>query len=222
VVHPYGFIFDLDGTLVDSLQDITNALNAALHALHRAPADASMVRSWVGDGMQTLCRRAVPDDSPATVAALVQATSEHYRQHCADHTRPYPKVLKMLDLLRARHAPMGVLSNKPHGFTVQLVKALGLDGYFAEVRGSTSEEDRKPSPQNASAIAVALGVAPEQIFLVGDSPMDVETARQAGMVAVAVTWGFRDRAELEACHPDFFIDDPQEIPDLPEKAPKGS
>jgi phosphoglycolate phosphatase len=211
------FIFDLDGTLIDSLQDITSALNTALEELHRAPADAATVRSWIGDGLFTLCRRAVGEGDPALVATLVKSSGKHYVAHCVEQTRPYPKVLKMLDLLRARNAPMAVLSNKPHAVTVQIVRALGMDDYFADVRGCTVEEDKKPSPKNAIAIATALSVDPRCVFLVGDSPMDVQTARNAGMIAVAVTWGFRDRPELEAAHPDFFVDDPGEIPDLPEK-----
>jgi phosphoglycolate phosphatase len=213
----HAFIFDLDGTLIDSLQDITNALNAALEELHRAPADAAMVRSWIGDGLLTLCRRAVGEDDPALVATLVQLSGKRYQAHCVEQTMPYPKVLKMLDLLRARNAPMAVLSNKPHAVTVQIVRALGMDGYFADVRGCAVEEDKKPSPKNALAIASALSVDPQRVFMVGDSPMDVKTARHAGMTAVAVTWGFRDRSELEAARPDFFVDDPTEIPDLPEK-----
>ena len=211
------FIFDLDGTLIDSLRDTTNALNVALNQLHRASADVSMVRSWIGDGLLMLCRRAAGEDDPAVIATLAQLTSRQYQSHCVDHTRPYPKVLKMLDLLRARHMPMAVLSNKPHGVTVQIVRALGMDGYFAEVRGCAAEEDKKPSPKSAIAIASTLGVDPRRVFMVGDSPMDVETARNAGMIAVAVTWGFRDRPELKAVRPDFLVDDPDEIPDLAEK-----
>jgi phosphoglycolate phosphatase len=211
------FIFDLDGTLVDSLQDITDALNAALNALHLTPAEPGMVRSWVGDGLLTLCRRAAKNDDPKMVAALVQTTSAHYQLHCAMHTRPYPKVLKMLDLLRDRNTPMGILSNKPHAFTVQLVKELGIDGYFAQIRGYQNEQDKKPSPRNAIAIAEALGVQPARVLMVGDSPMDVQTAHNAGMIAVAVTWGFRDRPELEASLPDFFVEDPGEIPNLAQK-----
>ena len=216
----HAFIFDLDGTLVDSLQDITNALNAALTGIHRAPAEASKVRSWIGSGLLTLCRRAVNEDDPTTIAKLVQLTAESYAAHSTDHTRLYPKLLKILDLLHDRRTPMALLSNKPHALTVQLVKGLAIDRYFAEVRGCTEEQDKKPSPKNALAIAELLGVEPRRVFFIGDSPLDVETARNAGMIAVAVTWGFNDRPELEAAHPDFFVDDPDLIPDLPKRASK--
>ncbi|HVP12208.1 MAG TPA: HAD family hydrolase, partial [Phycisphaerae bacterium] len=168
----------------------------------------------------TLCRRAAGKTDSATIETLVQMTSWHYQAHCADHTRPYPKVLKMLDLLRARQTPMGLLSNKPHPSTLRLVKLLGIDGYFADVRGCADERDRKPSPKNALEIAATLDVEPSRVYLVGDSPMDVETARNAGMIAVAVTWGYRARPQLEASHPDFVVDDPGKIPDLVKKPSK--
>lgn len=213
----YAFIFDLDGTLVDSLRDISKAVNAALKQLGRRPAAIEQVRSWIGDGLPTLCRRAIPDADGALLAEALDLTRKHYQAHCADHARLYPKVLQMLDLLRGRHVPLAVLSNKPHSLTTQVVDALGLRPYFAQVRGCQRDEDKKPSPAAALEIAQSLGVRPEAVLNVGDSPVDVETARHARMIAVAVSWGYRDRGELLAARPDFLVNDPPELAQLPSR-----
>lgn len=211
VQPPVSFIFDLDGTLVDSLQDITDALNAALRDLNRAPASADQVRSWVGDGLTMLCRRALGGTSDPDLPRLVERASEQYQAHCVVHTRPYPNILKMLELLIAQGSPLAVLSNKPHAMTVEVIRVLKMDRYFVEVRGATSDEDRKPSPLAALELARRLERKPGDVFLVGDSLVDIETARRAGMKSVAVTWGFQGREFLAAERPDFLIDDPMKI-----------
>ncbi len=211
------FIFDLDGTLVDSLQDIADALNVALAHLQQPPASRQQVRSWVGDGLPALCARAAPDADPQALESLVQLTKEHYRLHCTDHTRLYPKVLRMLNLLKVRQTPIGLLSNKPHLLTVQVVRQLRLGHYFRDVRGCADQEERKPSPTLALQIARELEIEPRAVMVVGDSVVDIGTARNAGMISVAVTWGFRSKAELAAAKPDFMVHDPLEIPGLPQK-----
>ena len=209
------FIFDLDGTLIDSLEDIAGALNAALAALARAPAPVEQVGRWVGDGVTVLCQRALPDGDPSTLSRLAQMMRAAYQAHYLDHTRPYPNILPMLKLLIARGSPCAVLSNKPHDMSVQIVERLGLRGYFEDVRGCTHDEERKPSPAAALELARRLGVVPASIFFVGDSPVDILTARNAGMIAVSVTWGLRPKEELQAAGPDFVVDDPLQLPDLP-------
>ncbi|MFH1419871.1 MAG: HAD family hydrolase [Planctomycetota bacterium] len=213
----HAFIFDLDGTLVDSLFDITHALNHALMKIGESTVRSRDVRSWIGDGLPTLCRRAVPKADKKTVRVLVREAVSHYTAHCAANTRPYPNVLQMLELLRATHTAAAVLSNKPHDLTLRLVSELNMGKYFSDIRGCTSEEDKKPSPHSALRFADALGVRPADVFLVGDSSVDIETARNADMIAVAVTWGFTDRSALLAAGPDFLLDDPAEIPQLPRK-----
>jgi phosphoglycolate phosphatase len=216
VKHDHAFIFDLDGTLVDSLRDIADALNDALAELNQPRASLDEVRRWIGDGLTTLCRRASPTMDPDALHRLVELARTHYQEHCADHTRPYRNILQMLDLLTARGAPLAVLSNKPHALTKEVLQRLDMMRYFAVARGCDAEEERKPSPNAALEIAARLGVEPAAVFFVGDSPVDVLTARNAGMIAVAVTWGFRDRQELCAARPDYVADNPLEIPSLPE------
>lgn len=219
--HSRSFIFDLDGTLVDSLQDLTDALNSALTALARPLVSGDQVRAWVGDGLPILCRRALPGEEEGVVLELARRTKVYYLGHCADRTRTYPNILPMLKLLQARGGRMAVLSNKPHELTIAVVEQLALGEYFDEVRGCRREAERKPSPRVALEIAQRLDTEPHAVFFVGDSPVDVTTARNAGMIAVAVAWGFRSRNELLEARPDYFIEGPLELPDLAERLAGG-
>ncbi|MBN2560221.1 MAG: HAD-IA family hydrolase [Phycisphaerae bacterium] len=219
MTHKSAFVFDLDGTLVDSLRDIANALNSALAELKKSPATVDEVRRWIGDGLPTLCQRACPTADTRTLERLVRSATTHYRTHCTDHTRPYPKVLQTLNLLSRRRMPMAVLSNKPHALTVHVAEQLGLQRYFADIRGYIAEQDRKPSPRIALQIVRRLNVQPRAAFFIGDSSVDIQTARNAGMIGIAVTWGFRSKVELQAAGPDFLIEDPAEILELPARIP---
>jgi phosphoglycolate phosphatase len=206
-----GIIFDLDGTLVDSLDDLTDALNAALSTVGGSHVDRKDVRGWVGDGLPALCRRAWRDAGDEEHQEFVSTAAEQYRTRCVAKTRPYGNILKMLDLLQARGAPMAVLSNKPHELTRRVVCELGMEKYFVDIRGYVTEAEKKPSPQAALAIADTFGVAPAKVMLVGDSIVDIQTARNAGMIAVSVTWGFQEKIFLKSAGPDHFLGDPLEI-----------
>lgn len=204
-------IFDLDGTLVDSLDDIAGALNGALELIGRPPAQRDQVRGWVGDGLPQLCRRAFPNADKDELERLIAKATHRYRDACTAATRPYGNILQMLDLLKARGAPMAVLSNKPDELTQRVIRELEMGSYFIEVRGMIQESDRKPSPGAARALARSMGVDPVNVMLVGDSVVDIQTARNAGMVAVSVTWGFQAKIFLERARPDHFVSDPMEI-----------
>lgn len=214
---PEAYIFDLDGTLVDSLDDIADALNRALaeNGLPTAPSDE--VRGWVGDGLRTLCARAAPGLDPGQLERLVRSAESHYKRAVVVKTRPYPNILKMLDLLQSRSAKMAVLSNKPDALTREVVRQLNLDHFFSVVQGATTDESRKPSPDAALSIARGWGCAPGDIFFVGDSLIDIATAVNSGMVSVAVSWGFVPREKILSARPNFVVDDPLQIPNLVEK-----
>lgn len=207
-------IFDLDGTLVDSLDDISSALNTALHAMGRPAAPRESVRRWVGDGLPTLCRRAWSDADEPALAQLINRAAEAYREGCLAKTRPYDKILELLELLKRDGIATAVLSNKPHALTVQVVDGLGLRSYFRDVRGYQHEELKKPNPTIALEMAREMGNTPELIGIVGDSVADIRTARNAGMRSVAVTWGFQEKNLLEAEQPDHLVDAPLLIREL--------
>ncbi len=214
---PEAYIFDLDGTLVDSLDDIADALNRALaeNGLPTAPSDE--VRGWVGDGLRTLCARAAPGLDPGLLERLVRCAELQYKRAVVVKTRPYPNILKMLDLLQSRRAKMAVLSNKPDALTREVVRQLNLDHFFSVVQGATTEESRKPSPLAALAISKAWGCAPGDIFFVGDSLIDIATAVNSGMTSVAVSWGFVPREKILSAGPKFLVDDPLQVPQLAKK-----
>jgi phosphoglycolate phosphatase len=208
-------IFDLDGTLLDTLDDLADSANEALAAagLPVHPVDA--YRTFVGDGIQTLVRRIMPEEEAeekvTEVLALYRAA---YGRRWNLKTKPYAGVPEMLTALTARALPMAVLSNKPQRFT-ELCMAHHLPEFsFTPVLGQREEVPRKPHPAAAHEIAAALRLAPESIAFIGDTRTDMDTATAAGMVAVGVTWGFRPVEELRAHGAKVIVDHPAELPAL--------
>ncbi|HEX5745232.1 MAG TPA: HAD family hydrolase [Archangium sp.] len=197
-MYPRAALFDLDGTLLDSLHDIGAAMNHALvtHGLPVHPlAD---YRRFVGEGVRVLVARAVPPGHEDIHEAVMAAYKAFYAEHLLDHTRPYPGVREVLARLRGEGVKLAVLSNKPDAATRQLVAALLPDVRFGAIYGERVGVPRKPDPTSALGIASELGVAPGDCAFIGDTAVDMETARAAGMYSVGVTWGFRGVEELQA------------------------
>ncbi len=205
-------IFDLDGTLVDSLPGIAQALNRALASLGLPEHPLAAVRGFVGDGARVLATRAVAAASDeALVGHLEQAFKADYAQTWSAGTAPYPGIRELLARLGELGHPLAVLSNKPHAFTTAMVAALFPERVFAAVLGQRSGIPHKPDPAGLWEIAAQLGVAPEVCWLIGDSTTDLATARNAGARALAVTWGYHDRAVLLAAAPEAMADTPAEL-----------
>ncbi len=204
-------IFDLDGTLVDSLGDIASAMNEVLerHGFPTHPLAA--YRRFVGDGMERLVRRALPPVDEAVVERVLRDMRATYARHALRTTRPYPGVPELLDRLSAAGVGLAVLSNKPHEPAVAMVRALLPRWPFAAVQGAVPGRPRKPDPAGALDLVRRLGVAPEGCLLVGDTPTDMATARAAGMVPVGVLWGFRPESELRRAGARFLIRRPLEL-----------
>ena len=201
-------IFDLDGTLLDSLADIATAMNTALteHGLAPHPLDA--YRFFVGEGVEVLVERVVAD--PALRPAVLHTYRDGYGEGLGGATRPYAGIPELLTALTDRRVPMAVLSNKPDRPTCRLVASL-LPGHFQAVAGARVDVPKKPDPTAALAMAASLGVAPADCGFVGDTAVDMRTATSAGMVPVGVTWGFRPRDELLAHGARWLIDHPAEL-----------
>jgi phosphoglycolate phosphatase len=189
-------IFDLDGTLADSVADIAAAMNWALahHGLPVHPEHAYL--SFVGEGVRELVRRAAGPEREVLHAPVLESYLGYYAEHLLERTRPFPGVERMLEQLAAGGTRLAVLSNKSDAFTRQLVSALFPRHAFGAVYGERPGVPRKPDPSAALALAAQLGVAPAACAFVGDTPVDMKTAQAAGMHAVGVTWGFRGEAEL--------------------------
>ena len=205
-------IFDLDGTLVDSLPGIAHSLNRALASLGLPQHPLAAVRGFVGNGARALAARAVAATTDAVLLDRLElAFKTDYAQTWPTATTPYPGIREMLAQFGSLGHPLAVLSNKPHLFTTAMVAALFPEISFAAVLGQRPDIPHKPDPAGVREIAAQLGVAPEACWIIGDATTDLATARNAGARALAVTWGYHDRADLLAAAPDAVADTPAEL-----------
>ncbi len=189
-------VFDMDGTILDTLEDMRRSVNAALAAEGFPPRTLDEVRRFVGNGNRRLVERAVPAGTgPDAVERVFHGFHAHYRVHCADHIRIYPGILELLRRLRAAGVRTAVVSNKAD-YAVQALADECFPGLFDAAAGEKDGVRRKPAPDGVLAVLAALGVPPSEAVYVGDSEVDIETARNAGLPCISVTWGFRPEAYL--------------------------
>jgi phosphoglycolate phosphatase len=211
-----GVLFDLDGTLLDTLKDLGDAVNRVLAARGLPGHGLDVFRYFVGEGARTLIERSLPADR--RTAAEVEAVLAEYRLDYARNwnvaTAPYAGIVEMLEALRTAGLALGVLSNKPHPMTVTCIEGYFPRVPFAAVLGQRDEVARKPNPAGAFEAARLMGVEPARVLYVGDTGVDMQTARAAGMFALGVTWGFRDEQELLENGAEALVRDPAEIPPL--------
>ncbi|MEP4079230.1 HAD family hydrolase [Haloferula sp.] len=192
-------IFDLDGTLVDSLPGIASSLNRALASCGYEGHDVDAVRTFIGNGSWMLCRRGVPASLPDSEADLVnQSFMKDYNDTWKEGTELFPGISDLLAELKLSGMPLAVLSNKPHPFTADIVSSLFEPGTFDKVLGHRQGTEPKPDPAGALEIASKLGISPTAISFVGDSLVDLETARNAEMEPLLVSWGYRPIDELRS------------------------
>lgn len=207
-------IFDLDGTILNTLEDLADATNYALtqHGYPRRTTEE--VRRFVGNGIRKLIERAVPAGTPEEEINRVHQTfSAYYQQHCADKTRPYEGILQLLQQLRAAGCMTAVVSNKAD-IAVQPLCRHYYDGLFDYAVGEREGIRRKPAPDSVLEVLRRLQTDASQAVYIGDSEVDIQTAANAGMDNIIVTWGFRDRVYLESQGGRRFADTPAEVYDL--------
>ncbi len=206
-------LFDLDGTLLDTLRDIADSVNRVLQSMGFVPHPADQYRTMVGDGVEILARRALPEShhDAKTVAALAAAYREDYSANWANHSAPYSGIVELLQGLKERGIRTAVLSNKPHAFTVQCVERFLPGGEFEVVQGSGGQFPNKPDPAGALHIAGLMQLPPERFLYLGDTNTDMRTAVAAGMLPVGATWGFRERKELVDAGAKAIADQPIEV-----------
>ncbi|MBO7342004.1 MAG: HAD-IA family hydrolase [Clostridia bacterium] len=207
-------LFDLDGTVLNTLDDLADAVNASL-AKHEMPARTrEEVRSFVGNGIRALIERAVPTGTDsALVARVLNEFKRYYGAHCADKTAPYAGVPELLSTLRAHGVRTAVVSNKADFAVQELAKRYFAD-LFDLALGERAERPAKPAPDMVHHALEALGATAAEAVYVGDSDVDVLTARNAQLPCIAVTWGFRDRACLKKAGATVFADTAKELLDL--------
>jgi phosphoglycolate phosphatase len=209
-------LFDLDGTLLDTLEDLADSMNHVLRqrALAEHPVDA--YKHYIGDGIETLVRRVLPEGctTPALLKECAEAMRTEYGRRWAEKTRPYPGVPELLDALSARGIPAAVLSNKPDDFTRLCVAKLLPRWQFAVVQGARPGLARKPDPAAALDIARHFRLEPAEIVYLGDTNTDMQTAVAAGMYPVGALWGFRSAEELVTSGAAVLIERPIDLVDI--------
>jgi len=205
-------VFDLDGTLIDSKKDLVLSVNATLREMGRTELPEDLVASYVGSGAPVLISRAL-GGAPSTeeLQSALKFFLTHYEEHKLDFTREYPGVREALEQLRG--VPMAVLTNKPANISVRILEGLGLAEYFRAIYGGNSFATKKPDPLGANVILGELGIAGSEAAMVGDSEVDVQTARNAGMLSAIVNFGFgtHDRAAYPA---DVYLNRMEELTPL--------
>ncbi len=196
-------IFDLDGTLVDSSVDISNAINYAIEGLNIPPMTVSETISLIGEGITRLFERIIEKNRlSADKDPLIARFLEHYTVHLADNTSIYPGVRETLDVLGEYRK--AVISNKREDLSVKILELLGIEKYFDVVVGSDTTAERKPSPVPLLHVLSRLNVEPAYAVMVGDSNLDIEAGKAAGLSTVAVTYGYRTRDKLSGA--DYIVD----------------
>lgn len=205
-------LFDLDGTLLDTLADIADAVNAVL-AQHDCPIyPVEDYKTFIGEGVMHLVERSLPAErrDEETVAHAALAVLEEYKQRWKAKTKPYPGIPEMLDKLVERGFKLAILSNKPDDFTKLAAEHFLERWHFEEVIGA-GKYPPKPDPTAALEIALRMGIAPKQFLYMGDSGVDMQTATAAGMHPIGVLWGFREQAELEAGGAINIVNEPGNV-----------
>lgn len=210
------FIFDLDGTLIDSLADIAESINRMLDARGYPRCEQGVFKQMVGDGMEKLVERALPE--AVRSEALIKVCTEEYRAQYdllwQEQTRPYAGIVEMLAEMKQRGMKLGVISNKAHRFTVPMTEHFFGKGVFDHILGQRAEVPRKPDAAGAHEMAAFLGLQTNEMAYVGDSGIDMHFARNSGMLAVGVRWGFRSETELRECGAELLISRAAELFDL--------
>ncbi|MGN0035728.1 MAG: HAD family hydrolase [Bacteroidaceae bacterium] len=209
-------IFDLDGTLLNTIADLATSTNHALQLYGYPTHPTEAYRFFVGNGINKLFERALPADArtESHILRIREAFLAHYDLHNADLSRPYPGIPALLEHLQAQGIRLAVASNKYQSATEKLVRHFFPAIRFTAVFGQREHIPTKPDPCTVEEIIRMAGVGRDEVLYVGDSGVDMQTALNAGVEAVGVTWGFRPKEELQAFHPAHIVDHPAEIAGL--------
>jgi phosphoglycolate phosphatase len=216
------FVFDLDGTLLDTKMDLVNSVNAMLRETRRPEQSTDVVASYVGHGAPQLIARVLgPNANDQQRQESLVLFLKHYEQQMLNLTRPYPGVLEGLSALTGY--PKAVLSNKPTRMSIAILEGLHMAHFFRSIFGGDSFEKKKPDPAGALSIVKELGSVPSEAAMVGDSDVDMQTARNAGMLAIGVKYGFGQHDPLQ-CPADLYVDSLTELfpPPVGQKVSKGT
>lgn len=205
------YIFDLDGTILDTLEDLATSVNYALEVFDFSPLSKSEISDRTGNGVKRLIEESVPKGTDTkTTLAVLDVFKQHYFYHCADNTKPYDDIRSVVETLRKQGKKCAVVSNKMDSAVQELAKDY-FEGLFDVVVGQRDDVRAKPYPDSVNAVVNELGVEKSRTVYIGDSEVDLQTAINAQVDCVAVSWGFRGRKRLEECGAKIIIDNPKEI-----------
>lgn len=208
-----GCLFDLDGTLVNSIEDLAISTNEVLK-LHGLPTyDISQYRVFVGNGVKKLMERALGQEHIDLLDGCLNDFQKIYRQHCLDHTLPYQGIKELIDDLKAKGIKMSVVTNKPHALAIKIVETLFPDTFVA-IYGQQDLYPVKPDPQSTYLALMAMKLDKKDCLFIGDSQVDIDTGYNAEIDSVGVTWGFRGRQELTEAGANDIVDNPAQIMEI--------
>jgi phosphoglycolate phosphatase len=203
-------IFDLDGTLVDSLADLADAINYALKQLNQPQRPTEVLRAMIGDGIRTTISRALEPEEQGLVDIAVDKMREKYAQICLDNTKAYKGLTEVVAKLYEKGVKLAVLTNKDQKMARKIVNHFFAD-YFAVVAGTTSLKPAKPDPQKTLQVLDKLGVMPGQVIFFGDSSVDIQTAKACKIFAVGVSWGLKSKEDLAKAGADIIVAEPSQL-----------
>lgn len=206
-------IFDLDGTLLNTIADLAAATNYALTQFGYPTHPTDAYRFFVGNGINKLFERALPEEerTPENVIRIRSKFVPYYNIHNADLSRPYPGIEELLNLLQQHHLQLAVASNKYQEATAKLIGQYFPAIHFTAVFGQRDNVPTKPDPQVVNEIIQMAGVSKEEVVYIGDSGVDMQTGCNAGVTTIGACWGFRPKSELEEFHPDLLAEKPEDI-----------
>jgi len=209
-------IFDLDGTLINSVEDLGTSVNRVLESFGFPTHDLDEYNRFIGDGAEMMVKRALPEGKrdESTLRKCLDLFLKDYFKNYNVHTKPYDGIPQLLDYLADKSVKTAVLTNKPNEVTRKIVSEIFQKWHFEEVLGQTDNLPRKPDPTGAMMISKKINIDTEKIIYLGDSGVDMETAKSAGMLPVGVLWGFRDRSELKEHGARYLINNPMQILDI--------
>lgn len=207
-------IFDLDGTLSDSIKSIKYCADLALEKVGLGPFDVEQYKYFVGDGAANLVKRALMAGGDTELVHFEEVFAEYkriFKDNCMYEVKPYEGIRELLEALKEQEIAIAVLSNKPHAETIHVIETLFGKGYFDIIQGQKDNVAIKPSPEGVFQILEQLKLSPEDILYLGDTATDMKTGKSAGAFTIGALWGFRKREELEESHADAIISYPLEM-----------
>ncbi len=207
-------IFDLDGTIANTIADLSDATNYGLRQLGFPEHSYESYKLFVGNGVQKLCYRALPEDKKDMTDELLALFTRYYSVHYLDKTQLYPGIREAIEKLSSSGVKIAAATNKPHEPAEKIIRTLLPEINFVKILGGCSERPKKPEPQIIFDILKELPDGNNQVFMIGDSNVDILTAKNAGISSIGCSWGFRSVQELSDAGADFIADKPADIPDF--------